>query len=59
MEEIKGYFMEDEIYWKGVKQEPRKTPIVLIDDNGGDTLHVLSIEGNWYTINRSELISVE
>lgn len=56
MDKILGYFMEDEIYWQGEKQPLRKTPIIAIDDNGGSTLHVLSLEGNWYTIDRNELI---
>lgn len=57
MDKIKGYFMEDEIYYKGIKQEPRKTYVISVDDNGSDTLHVLSVEGNWYTIDRNELIT--
>lgn len=59
MEKIIGYFMEDGIYWKGEKQPLRKTPVVAVDDNGSDNLHVLSAEGNWYTIKRNEFIKCE
>ena len=51
-----GYFMEDEIYFQGVKQPVRKTLIIVCMKNEDDnTAQVLSVEGNWYTLNISEV----
>lgn len=61
---VLGYFMEHGIWSGGVEQPPRKTSVVAIDTGlrnlddvaPDEDIHVLSAEGNWYTIKRSELM---
>lgn len=64
-EKIVGYFIETEIWYQGKEQPPKKTPIILIGDNPSfniddfsddDDIPVLSLEGNWYTIKKKEII---
>lgn len=50
-----GYFIEDEIYWQGQKQPARKTEIISIQDDGKNTIQVLSDTGNWYEIERTKI----
>ena len=65
MEKIVGYFMESGIWYQGKKQPPQKTPLMMIGDkpsfnlddySNEDNIPVLSVEGNWYTIKKKELI---
>lgn len=61
MHKILGYFFETGIWCQGKEQPPRKTPIILINgdiDNysENDDVEVLSIEENWYTIKKGEII---
>lgn len=61
MSEVVGYFMETDIYFQGEKQPPRKTPLSAISGNlddysDDDDIQVLSVEGNWYTIKKKDLI---
>jgi len=65
MQEIVGYFMETGIWFLGKEQPPRKTPLSLIGDRPSfdfnaysdeDDIPVLSVEGNWYTIKKKELL---
>ena len=65
MSKVVGYFMETCIFWQGKEQPPRKTPLSLIGDRPSfnlddysdeDDIPVLSVEGNWYTIKKKELI---
>lgn len=53
-----GYFMEDEIYFQGKKQPIRKTPIIGFyrDEHDNNVAHVLSLEGNWYTLNKDDVV---
>lgn len=60
-----GYFMETGIFFQGKEQPPRKTPLIMIGDkpsfnlndySDNDDIPVLSIDGNWYTIKKSEII---
>ena len=62
---IVGYFMETGIYYAGKELPPQKTPLILIGDkpsfnlddvSDDDTISVLSLEGNWYSIKKRELI---
>lgn len=62
---IVGYFMETGIYSGNKELPPQKTPIILIGDKPSfdlnnytddDEVPVLSLEGNWYTIKKKELI---
>jgi hypothetical protein len=62
-----GYFMEDEVYFAGKKLPPQKCDVVSVDVGfrnfdeiaPEDTIHVLSAEGNWYTIKKKELVLVK
>lgn len=65
MEKIVGYFMESGIWYQGKEQHPQKTPLMMIGDKPSfnlddysdeDYIPVLSVEGNWYTIKKKELI---
>lgn len=61
MANIVGYFMESGIYFQGKEQPPRKTEIILIEGNiedysDNDDVSVLSIEENWYTIKKKNII---
>ena len=65
MEKIVGYFMESGIWYQGKEQPPQKTPLMMIGDklsfnlddySDKDDIPVLSVEGNWYTIKKKELI---
>lgn len=65
MEKIVGYFMESGIWYQGKEQPPQKTPLIMIGDKPSfnldnysdeDDISVLSVEGNWYTIKKKELI---
>lgn len=61
MSEIKGYFMESEIWFQGKKQPPRKTPIVgiagdLDSYSNEDEIQVLSLEGDWYHVKKKDII---
>ena len=65
MEKIVGYFMESGIWYQGKEQPPQKTPLMMIGDklsfnlddySDEDDIPVLSVEGNWYTIKKKELI---
>ena len=65
MAKIVGYFMESGIWCKGKEQPPQKTPLIMIGDkplfnlgsySDEDDIPVLSVEGNWYTIKKKELI---
>lgn len=65
MKTVVGYFMETGIFWQGKEQPPRKTPLILIGDSlsfdvnnysNEDEVPVLSVEGNWYTIKKKDII---
>ena len=65
MVKIVGYFMESGIWYQGKEQPPQKTPLMMIGDKPSfnlddysdeDYIPVLSVEGNWYTIKKKELI---
>ena len=65
MAKIVGYFMESGIWYKGKEQSPQKTPLIMIGDkplfnldnySDEDDIPVLSVEENWYTIKKKELI---
>ena len=65
MAKIVGYFMESGIWHQGKEQHPQKTPLIMIGDKPSfnldnysdeDDIPVLSVEGNWYTIKKKELI---
>ena len=65
MSKVVGYFMETGIWFQGKEQPPRKTLLSLIGDipsfnlndySDEDDIPVLSVEGNWYTIKKKELI---
>ena len=65
MSDVVGYFMETGIWFQGKEQPPRKTPLVMIGDTDSfdlgnysdeDEIQVLSVEGNWYTIKKKDLI---
>ncbi len=65
MAKIVGYFMETGIWRQGKELPPQKTPLIIIGDDSQrdldkysdeDDIEVLSVEGNWYTIKKKELI---
>lgn len=65
MNDVVGYFMETDIWFQGEKQPSRKTPLIMIGDTDSfdlgnysdeDEINVLSIEGNWYTVKKKDLI---
>lgn len=65
LDNVIGYFIETDIWFQGVKQPPRKTPIILIENNipleqysDEDEIQVLSIEENWYTIKKRDLVLI-
>ena len=60
------YFMENEIYSGNEKLPPRRNNISMIGTtlsfdlsklNDDDDVEVLSQNGNWYTIKKSEILS--
>lgn len=65
MAKIVGYFMETGIWRQGEELPPQKTPLIIIGHDSPlnldkysdeDDIEVLSVEGNWYTIKKKELI---
>lgn len=65
MNKVVGYFMETGIWFQNQEQPPRKTPLMMIGDSPSfdlnnysdeDDVPVLSVEGNWYTIKKKEII---
>ena len=62
--EVKGYFMQDGIYFQGKKQPIKKTEIYAIDcgdtpldeRRSEDTIQVMDECGDWFEIKVSEFI---
>lgn len=58
---VLGWFMENEIWFRGILQPPRKTNIISFDGrditklDDEDLVHVLSESGDWYTIQKKEI----
>lgn len=59
------YFIEDEIYYGNKKLPPRRNNISIIGSmvsfdlsklNDNDDVEVLSENGNWYTLKKSEIL---
>lgn len=64
MSKIIGYFMETGIFSGNTELPPRRNNIILIGDKptfhledyeDNDEIPVLSENGNWYTIKKSEI----
>lgn len=61
---IVAWFMEQEIWFRGVLQPPTRNNIILIGDTPNfdlsehddeEFIHVLSEDNNWYTIQKKEI----
>ena len=58
---VLGWFMENEIWFRGILQPPRRTNIISFDGrdisklDDEDLIHVLSDSGAWYTIQKKEI----
>lgn len=58
---IFGWFMENEIWFRGILQPPRRMNIISFDGsdvtklNDEDLVQVLGEDGNWYTIQKKEI----
>ena len=60
-----GYFIETQIFSGNIELPPRKTRILLIGDKpsfdldaytDNDEVPVLSVEGNWYSIKKKDIV---